>query len=216
VRFSHRSQRWIFGLDYNSTILTSNTAGVVALDPGTLYAAGALPPELTAVFQQLVAQGVQPGSMTPIGAGVLNDAQVRNRSFTASLGYLLPRGALSLTMFQFTRETLLDSTLFVPEGDPLATTSFGKLTTKGGSLSARAAMSPTAGVSALLIVRNIEQLLPGLDETRLVSLILSADTRLTPRTFAALSFRHTTQTNQRGFTAAYEENAILGTLSLRY
>ncbi len=215
LAFSHRGTRWSFGFNYSSDIYSSNNAGILSMSLGNLMSGGAYAPTLNPIFQELVDQGVIDPDDIVIGAGLLNDALVRNRTVRATLGYLLPRGSLSLTGFRTVRSTLLDSTLFLPGGDPLITSSFGRFETLGATLTYRLPFSSRTSANFAGTVRDVESL-DRPDKARLTTLSATLTTRLDDKTSVSAGVRRTVQSGTGGTVSGYDNNTVFGTLDVRF
>ena len=91
LSIAHRAQRIALGLDLSRSVLQSNSAALLTFNPGAVFSAGGFSPALNPLFAQLNALGLLSNNEVVIGTPVINDAVVRNRSVTASVGWIAPR-----------------------------------------------------------------------------------------------------------------------------
>ena len=148
LSLAHRTNRFVFGLNYDRSVLQSNNAALLTFNPGQLLSGGGFAPDLNPLFNQLNSLGLLSNSNTILGTNIINDALVRNRTVTASVGYVMPRWSATATMFKSTRETLLSSEVF---GIPSASsTSFGLFNTTGVTVAGTVTLDGrnSVGVSA--------------------------------------------------------------------
>lgn len=215
VSLAHRAGHWTMGVNYGRSVFSSNNAGILTMNLGSLLSADGFAATLNPIFQQLVNHGVLDPNDTLIGAGILSDALVRQRMISASIGYLLPRGSLALTGYKSVRETLLDSTLFLPASDPLVTSSFGHFETRGATLSLSMPIDSrtTAFLSGSL--RDISSLTRP-DRARISLINLAVRTSLDSKTSVAAGLRRAVQSAVQGGAVGYDENAVFGTLDVRF
>jgi hypothetical protein len=150
-----------------------------------------------------------------IGAGLLNDALVRRQTARATVGYLLPRGALSLSLFRNVRSTLLDSTLFLPASDPLVSTAFGRFETRGASLSLGLPLDSATTLSLIGSIRDVESL-DRPDSARLTTMTARVSTKLDAKTTVAAGVRRIVQSGTQGSISGYDNNMVFGTVDLRF
>lgn len=215
LALAHRSSRWSFGLNYNKAVYSSNNAGILTLNLADLLSADAYSAALNPIFQQLVSAGLINAQDVLLGGGIVNDALVRSNSLTATVGYLLPRGSLTLSVYRTERATLLDSTLFLPASDPLVTSSFGRFETRGVSLGL--SMPLDARTTATLSGTTSEvKSLDNPDKARLSSLAASVSTRLDAKTTVSAGVRRTVQGAAQGNVSGYDENLVFGTVDVRF
>ncbi|MCL4743895.1 MAG: TIGR03016 family PEP-CTERM system-associated outer membrane protein [Burkholderiaceae bacterium] len=215
LALSHRAERWTFGLNYSRGVFTSNNAGILLYNPSTTLTGGVYDAALNTVFQQLVAQGLITNNDTVLASGVVNDALVRSHALSATLGYRLARGSVALTAYRNVRETLLDSTLFLTPGNPLITSSFGRFLSRGVSLSVGVPLSSRSNVAMGLSSSETESLTSA-DAARLTTLNATLSTRFDARTTGSIGYRRTVQSAVQGGVSSYDENALIGTVDMRF
>ena len=215
MALSHRSQRWTFGADYSRGVYSSNNAGILTLNMSDLISAGAFAPALNPVFQQLVAVGLIDPDAIRLGAGIVNDALVRINSVRGTVGYLLPRGAVTLTVYRSERSTLLDSTIFLPSSSPLLTSSFGRFENRGLSLGVSMPLDARTTATVTGITSRVKSL-DRPDQARLSSLTAAVSTKLDAKTTVSAGVRRTVQGSTSGSVSGYDANMVYGTVDLRF
>lgn len=215
LAFAHRTARWTFGVNYNRAVYSSNNAGILTMGLGDLLSAGAYAPTLNPIFQQLIAQGVISPNDILVNTGIINDALVRSNNAMASIGYLLPRGSLTLSGYRTVRETLLDSTLFVPAGDPILASSFGRFENRGVALGLSMPLDGRTTASISGSVGETKSLETS-DKARFTTLAATVSSRVDAKTTVSAGVRRTEQNGSGIGIAGYDENLVFGTLDVRF
>ena len=215
VSFAHRAQRWNFGLNYRRGVTVGNYASIAAIDTAALFSGLGLPAELNPIYQQLLAQGAITNRDGTTAPGIVNDSATFIEFFSASIGYLLPRGSLVFEVFRSYREALYGSTLFIPGFDPITTRSFDRLEQLGAALTYTAPLNArTTFYARGAAIENLD--LDTRDKDRAVLLRAGLSTRIDAKTSASVFYRHTRQRTLEGISAEYDENAVIGALNMRF
>lgn len=213
LRLSHRTNQLLLGLNYDRSILQSNDAALLTYNPGTLFSGEGFQPSLNPLYTQLTGQGVLPADDVVLGATVINDALVRNRTLVASAAYAMPRWTTSATLFRSVRETVLSSTVF---GIPVAQsrTSFGQFTTTGASLAATLSIDARKSLIINASTRDIEASASS-TKTRFSIAQANLNWRISPRASASIGARHTVQTTDAIGVSDRRDNTVFATFALQ-
>ncbi len=221
LSFAHRRELFTFGIDYTRNVLTSSDASALLFDASSLYSAGGFAAGLNPIYQSLVTDSLLKGYGVPAGAGVLSDGVVNNRTLTASAAYASLRNRLVLNLYRSVRNSLIDTTFSTLGGGVrggaalLDLTYVGELKQTGASVTWEHKLD--AGTTVNLTGRHsrIDSSSPA-SETRLTGLEAGVQTRLTPDTTAGVAIRRTEQRSSGTATTRYDENAIYGTVDMRF
>lgn len=213
LRLAHRTNRFAFGLDYSRSILQSNNAALLTFNPGSVFSGGGFSPDLNPLFTQLNNAGLLSRNDVVLGTGVINDALVRNKTLTASVGYVMPRWSATATAFRSTRETVISSEVF-GISNALSPASFGVFTNKGITLAGSLTLDARSSLGISASVRDTESS----DQTAKARLNLLQGTfssRIDNRSVATLGVRRTVQSGSGPGAISRDENAIFGTIDIR-
>jgi uncharacterized protein (PEP-CTERM system associated) len=218
LALAHRTTRFIFGLDYGRSVLQSNNAALLTFNPGSVFSGGGFSPALNPLFTQLADQGLLSSNDVVLGTNVINDALVRNRTLTASVGYLMPRWSATASAFRSVRETVFSSEVFgVANG--LSPASFGLFTTRGFTLTSNYTIDSrnSVNLSATLRDSDIAATAAGAPATkvRLSYYQAALNTRIDSRSSASLMLRRTVQSGDGIGPGNRDNNAIIGTYDIR-
>lgn len=212
VSAAYRTNRFVFGLDYNRSVFQSNNAALLTFNPGAVLSGGGFSPDLNPLFSQLTGLGLLSNSSTVIGTTIINDALVRNRSVTASVGYIMPRWSATATVFRTARETMLSSEVF-GVSNALAPASFGLFNTSGITLASNITLD--ARNSVLLSASSFDTTASNNNASTRFSVVQATyASRIDTWTSASLAIRRSMQSGNGGF--GRDENAIIGTYDHRF
>jgi uncharacterized protein (PEP-CTERM system associated) len=218
LSLAHRTNRLVFGLDYSKSILQSNNAALLTFSPGAVFSAGGFAPGLNPLFTQLADQGLLSRNDVVIGTNVINDALVRNRTLSASMGYVMPRWSATATVFRSTRETALNSEVF-GISNALSAGSFGLFNNRGITLASTFTLDARNSIGLSASVRDTEgssNVAGSTDTKARFSLVQGTFSSLIDnRTTASLGLRRVVQTNENSTIAGRDENVLFGTLDFR-
>ena len=221
---SHRTERFIYGLGYNRSVITSSDASALLFNSGNLFSGGGFSPNLNPIFQQLVLQGILAGFGIPAGGALISDAVVLSRTANASLGYVGPRASGALTYLQSVRETLVDvqantfgSGGIIGGGTPSTTLSIpGRFETRGVTLDGQYRLDAQTTVSAG--ARVLDQSSTTLaSRSRLYQLNTGVRTQIAEKTFAGAGIRYTEQSPRGGTVGvAFDDLTVFGTIEVLF
>lgn len=215
LSIAHRTNRFVFGLDYRRSVLESNNAALLTFNPGAIFSGGGFSPTLNPLFSQLNSLGLLSDDSTVLGTNIINDALVRNRTLTASFGYVMPRWSATATVFRSTRETVLESQVFgIPNG--LSPASFGLFNTNGITLAGTLTLDARNSVGISANVRDASSSNNNNDTKTRFSIVQATYTsHIDDRSSATLGLRRTVQSGSSS-AGRREVNAIFGTYDHRF
>lgn len=208
LALSHSREHWTFGLNYSRGLYTNTSASLVALNPGALFSASGFAPDLNAVYQQLIAQGlVDPNAL--LLAGLVSDSLVRSRTLTASIGYTIPKYSFVVTAYTTSRNSILKQQLADGSGQTLSF-AFGRSESMGMTAIGRYGLTPRTNLNLSAMMTENRLLDDGV-RSRMTTATISLSTQLTPRATGSFGVRRSVQGGSVG-VAGYDESAIIGSI----
>lgn len=210
LAFSHRTNRFTFGLSYLRGLLTGSDAALLLFNPESLFGGGIVAPNQNPVYQSLLLQQLLESGDTVLAAGLTTDVAIFTRRVTASVGYTIPRGSVLLTVYRNMRDTAIRNTL---AGSQLPEFT-GHLEQQGIRLAVNTYLSARSSVHLSARVEDSESLSTN-QESRFTSMNASYLTRLTSDMTAGVGVRRSIQKSSGG-AYSYDENAIFGTLDMKF
>jgi len=217
LSLNHLIEHFTLGLSYTRSVLSSTDASMLTFDAANLFSGGGLS---NPIYQQLVIDNLLAGYGIPDGAGVVTDGLVRSETLRAVFGWRGASNSLFMTVYRTDRDTLLDATVagdvgIRGAGTPVDTTLVGYTEDRGLTGTWQWRLGAHSSVNLSWRQTQLTNNAP-YRKTRLRTLLLSYDTRLTRDTTALVGVRRAIQDSEGAASADYNENAIYGAIDWRF
>ena len=217
---SHSSNFLVFSANYSKGITGSVDSSVFSIDPGSVFAAGAI--TSNPIYLSLIAQNLRLGYGVPYAAGIIEDTYIQQQRVGASLGLIGIRNSLTFNAYA----SQIDSSLFVravPSGGSgprgggvgISGTYNGIIKIYTASLDYRYKFDARTSLTASLT--GIQSDAPNTSlSSRSFTVSTGISTLLTPDTKAGAGIRRTDGRSSGLVATKFEDTAIFGSLDVRF
>jgi uncharacterized protein (PEP-CTERM system associated) len=219
INTTYRRVNTTFGLQASQGIITSFNGSLFNLDPTSIFSGGGVGIN-NSLVQQLVVQNLLSGFGIPAGAAITNDAVVRDRTITFTVGQILPRGGLTFTAFRSERQSEFDisaSTGFGVRGggQNINVLSVNQLNRDGLRLSGTYKLDSNSNLTAGIRrdrfdsdLQNLESVSNGID--------FGYSTRLSSTVTGSTGVRYTRFNTTRPAPVTGDETVVFGAVDVRF
>jgi uncharacterized protein (PEP-CTERM system associated) len=220
ANFNSSSSFYTASLSFNRGATGSIDSTIFSIDPGSIFGSAAV--SSNPLYRALIAQNLRLGYGIPYAAGLIDDTYIIEQRLGGAFGLLGIRNSLTLSLYGTERNTTLFSSA-VPSGGSgprnggagVSGTFNGVILIRSASLDYRFKFDSRSNLNVSLSHVGTESKSLGLS-SKSTTLTAGVSTRLTPDAQAGAGIRRTEGDSKSLTTTKFEDNAIYGTLDLRF